>query len=315
MTLIFVCLWCKLLFCMFFFSVHLMCTAKLAPVFSLHLVLRALVLWCRLQATGAWKPKWIPSHRDPLDSHLLKRGEGSSLNSSLSWNSFHMHTQSERKQILHEQVYGRRSRHFHWKDVILFLLRLLVKFPSASVRVKVECEQNPEWLPRLPNKFYVVVAVFRNLVFRQMIEIWKVEEVGEKQKELFCLDQRNAVTTCSLNNKLTLRVEMKWKCFSFSMSLWNNHFFCIFLPMKWIIFIRIQMFLCKNAALPYCTNFFHRIDKLCLFVYHLEFPSICQVHHQKTETAVPALLSIKSKFKDNAAIPKLVIRVLRWGWA
>lgn len=114
-----------------------------------------------------------------------------------------MHTQSERKQILHEQVYGRRSRHFHRKDMILFLLRLLVKFPSASVRVKAEFEQNPEWLLRLPNKFYAVVAVFRNLGFRQKIEIWKVVELEEKQRELFCLDQRNAVT-CSLNNKLTL---------------------------------------------------------------------------------------------------------------
>lgn len=74
-----------------------------------------------------------------------------------------MHTQSERKQILHEKVYGRRSQHFHRKDVILFLLRLLVKFPLASVRVKVECEQNPERLPSLPNKFYAVVAGFRNL--------------------------------------------------------------------------------------------------------------------------------------------------------
>lgn len=66
--------------------------------------------------------------------------------------------------------------------MILFLLRLLVKVPSASGRVKVECEQNPEQLPGLPNKFYTVVAVFRNLVFRQMIEVWKVEEVEEKQR-------------------------------------------------------------------------------------------------------------------------------------
>lgn len=120
-----------------------------------------------------------------------------------------MHTQSERKQILHEQVYGRRSRHFHRKDVILFLLRLLVKFPSVSVTVKMECEQNPEWLLKLPNKFNAVVVVFRYLGFRQMIELWKVEKLGEKQSELFCLDWRNAVTTCPLNNKLTWCAEMK----------------------------------------------------------------------------------------------------------
>lgn len=119
-----------------------------------------------------------------------------------------MHTQSESKQILHEQVYGRRSWHFHRKDVILFLLRLLVKFPSVSVTVQAECEQNPEWLPKRSNKFYTVV-VFRYLVFRQMIEIWKVEKLEEKQRELFCLDWRNAVTTCPLNNKLTFWAEMK----------------------------------------------------------------------------------------------------------
>jgi len=67
---------------------------------------------------------------------------------------------------------------------MLFLLRLLVKFPSASVRLKVECEQNPEWVPRLPNKFYSIVAVFRHLFFRQMIEIWKVEELEVKQRTI-----------------------------------------------------------------------------------------------------------------------------------
>lgn len=86
----------------------------------------------------------------------------------------------------------------------MFLLRLLVKFLSASVRVRAEYEQNPEWLPWLPDKFYAVVAVFTNLICRQMIEIWKVEELEEKQRELFSLDQKNVVTTCSLNNKLTL---------------------------------------------------------------------------------------------------------------
>lgn len=91
------------------------------------------------------------------------------------------------------------------------------------------------------------------LDFVQMIEIRKVKELEEKQRELFCLDQRNSITTCSLNNKMTSWVEIIWKCFSFSMSLWNNHFYCIFLPMKWIIFMRIQMFLCKSAALPYCV--------------------------------------------------------------
>lgn len=177
------------------------------------LVLRTLLPWSRFQATGAWKLKCIPFHissqRHSFDDNLLKR-KGNSPSLSLSWNRFHMHTQSERKQILHELVYGRRSRHFHRKDVILFLLRLLVKFPSVSVTVKVDCEQNPEWLPKLPNKFYsVVVVVFRYLGFRQIIEIWKVEKLEEKQRELFCLDLRNAVTTCPLNNKLTLWVEMK----------------------------------------------------------------------------------------------------------
>lgn len=77
---------------------------------------------------------------------------------------------------------------FPLKGLILFLLRLPVKFPSVSVTVQVECEQNPEWLPKLPNKFYTVVVVFRYLGFRQMTEIWKVEKLEEKQRELFCLD-------------------------------------------------------------------------------------------------------------------------------
>lgn len=159
--------------------------------------------------------------------------KGNSLTLFFSWKRFHMYTQPERKQILHDQVYGRRSWHFHWKNLILFLLRLLVKFPSVSVTVKVEYEQNPEWLPKLPNKFYTAV-VFRYLGFRQMIEIRKVEKLEEKQRELFCLDWRNAVTTCPLNNKLILWAEMKM--FSFlnftlkqplffaSFFLWNGKF-------------------------------------------------------------------------------------------
>lgn len=98
---------------------------------------------------------------------------------------------------------------FPSKGLILFLLRLPVKFPSVSVTVQVECEQNPEWLPKLPNKFYTVVVVFRYLRFRQMTEIWKVEKLEEKQRELFCLDWRNAVTTCPLNNELTFWAEIK----------------------------------------------------------------------------------------------------------
>lgn len=70
----------------------------------------------------------------------------------------------------------------------MFLLRLLVKFPSVSVTVKVECEQNPEWLPKLPNKFYTVAVFLKYLGFRQMTEIRKMEKPEEKQGELFCLD-------------------------------------------------------------------------------------------------------------------------------
>lgn len=188
-------------------------------------MLRTLLLWSRFQATGAWKLKWIPFHislqRHSLDP-LLKRKENSPT-LSLSWNRFDMHTQSERKQILHEQVYGRRSWHFDQKDMILFLLRLLVKFPSVSVTVKVECEQNPEWLPKLPNKFYTVVVVFKYLSFRQMIEICKVEKLEEKQRELFCLDWRNAVTTCPLHNKLTFWAEMKM-FFFLNFTLKQPHF-------------------------------------------------------------------------------------------
>lgn len=135
-------------FSMFMFLCSSMETAKLEPLFSLNLlVLRKLMLQFRFQATG---PRNLCEFqltlvcRDLLDGHFLKRRKVSPPDLSLSWNSFHMHTQSERKQILHVQVYGRRSRHFHQKDMILFLLRLLVKFPSASDRVKVECEQNPE---------------------------------------------------------------------------------------------------------------------------------------------------------------------------
>lgn len=47
---------------------------------------------------------------------------------------------------------------------------------------------------------------------------------------------------------------------------------------------------------------------------HLSSHEIDNFHqnsnHQNPEAVVPALLSIKSKFKDSAAIPNLVIRLL-----
>lgn len=152
-----------------------------------------------------------------------------------------------------------------------------------------------------------------------------MEELEEKQRELFCLDQRNAVTMCSLNNKLTLWVEIKWKCFCFSMSICKDQFVCIFLPIKWISFIRIQVFLCKTAALLYCVlskQTFQVIDKLCLFVYHCDTPNICKIHHQETETTVPLLLSVKFKHKEDTVNLMLVMRVLwdednlwrQWRW-